>query len=174
MGFDIAGAAGSFTLTSPSGTTLSLDGTVANVVTVNASGILTRTQTPIMMGAISGQGTPYNGGGGALRVVAVTNFGGCWNNATGLWTCPVAGDYMVTMGGIASAGSGYPRIRKNGADVNYTHWNSGGNWHYCTLSAILRCAAGDTIHFAIASPNPATAGFYGNGGHGMYSIALMA
>ena len=63
---------------------------------------------------------------------------------------------MATMGGIASAGSGYPRIRKNGADVNYGHWNHGGNWHYSTLSAILRCAAGDTIHFAIASPNPAT------------------
>jgi len=170
MGFDIEGVA---TLTS-SGTTLSLDG-VNNWMSVNANGILTRPQTPFMSGQLSGKGNTYNAGGGALLVTADFNVGGCWNNATGFWTCPVAGYYMMTMGNIASGpGSGYPAIGKNGANVHYTHWNHGANWHYISLSCVLQCAAGDTMFFYMFSYSPATAGFYGVSGHGMYSIALMA
>ena len=53
MGFDVAGVA---TLSGPGGNTLSLDGTVANIMKVNANGILTRPQTPFMRGQLHRHG----------------------------------------------------------------------------------------------------------------------
>ena len=171
MGFDIAGVA---TLTGPGGNTLSLDGTVANVMKVNASAILTRSITPFMRGQFQGRGAPYNAGGGPLLVTADVNIGSCWNDATGYFTAPVAGYYMATLGAIANQNSGYPNILKNGGGYSQQHWNHTADWHYVSLSAIVNLAANDNICWIIQSPGPATAGFYGNGGHQMFSIALMA
>jgi hypothetical protein len=171
MGFDIAGVA---TLSAASGV-LSLDGTVSNIMKVNASGILTRSLTPYMRGQLSGKGSPYNAGAGnPLLITADINRGNCWNNATGYFTAPVAGYYMATLGAIASANSGYPNLLKNGGGYNQQHWNHTGGWHYVTISTVVQCAANDNICWIIQSPGPATAGFYGDGGHGMYSIALLA
>lgn len=171
MGVDIGGAA---TLTSP-GTTLAVDGT-SRWMDVNASGVITRPQTPYMRGQLQGRGTAYNAGGGPLLVTALENRGSCWNNATGYWTCPVAGYYMVAWGNIAGSktSSGYPAIGKNGANYHYVHWSHAAAWHYVSISSVVSCAAGDTIHFYIFSYSPADAGLYGEGGHAMYSIALMA
>jgi hypothetical protein len=87
---------------------------------------------------------------------------------------PVAGYYMVTGAGIAATQAGYLYINKNGATVHYTHWNHTAAWHYTSISDIVLCAAGDNISYTIGGLTPATTGFYGGGGHGMYSIALMA
>lgn len=167
MGFDIGGAAA---LTSPSGTTLSMDA-ASSWMKVDANGILTRQQTPLMRGQLSGRGNPYTGGGGSILVTSGANVGGCWNNSTGYFTCPVAGYYMVTGAGIAYTGSGYFRIQKNGATVHFTHWNHSGAWHYVSLSGVISCAVSDTIRYIMDGLGGAT-GFYGDG-HGMYSIALM-
>lgn len=166
MGFDIGGAAA---LTSSSGTTLSMDG-ASNWMSVNANGILTRGQTPFMRGGFSGAGNPVTG---VLLVTAGANIGSCWNNSTGNFTCPVAGYYMVTGSNIASAGTGYFYIRKNGTSVHYTHWNHSSDWTYVSLSGIVSCAVSDTIQYFVGSVS-AGSGFYGGGGHCMYSIALMA
>jgi len=172
MGIDIGGVA---TLTAPGGNTLSLDGTAANVMRVNASGILTRSITPYMRGQISGQAGTYNAGGNPLLVTADVNTGNCWNNANGLWTCPVAGYYMMAWGSIAGpVSSGYPHLFKNGGSMHFTHWNCNSSWHYISISGIILCAASDTLSFRTISYNPATAGVHGNGNHSMYSIALLA
>ena len=173
MGIDIGGAA---VLTSPSGTTLSLDDGPTNWMQVNANGILTRPQTPYMRGDIVGRGSTYNASGGALLVASDVNVGNCWNNTTGLWTCPVAGYYLIAFFSICGpAGSGYPHIQKNGSTQRHSHWNfSGGSWHCVTLSCIVLCAASDTLRWIIASPSPAAAGVHGNTNHAMYSIALLA
>jgi C1q domain len=170
MGLDIGNVA---TLTAPGGV-LSLDA-ASNWMKVNASGILTRPQTPFFRGHLTGRGAPYNGGGGSLLITALVNVGNCWNDATGYFTCPVAGYYMAQTGGICGpSGTGYLYIQKNGADMNFTHWNHSSNWHYVSLSSVVSCAASDTIRFVIKSPNPATAGMYGEVNHQMHSIALMA
>jgi hypothetical protein len=142
---------------------------------VNANGVLTRPQTPFMRGKLTGLGNPYNAGGTPLKVTADENIGSCWNNTTGLFTCPVAGYYMATAAGIAAQQAGYIFLRKNGGDMHFTHWNYGiGAWNYVSLSAILSAAAGDYFAWHLISLTPATTGFYGGDGHGMYSIALMA
>ncbi len=169
MGFDVGGIA----LTSP-GTTLSLDSGATNWMKVDANGILTRTRTPFMRGQLTGRGSPYNGN--PLLITADVNIGNCWNNANGYWTCPVPGYYMVIGGGIMGgmASYGYFRIYKNGGQQGFTHWNHSGTWHYVNLSCIVLAAAGDTISYGVDPGSPANAGVYGAGGHGMYSIALMA
>lgn len=165
MGFDIGGVA---TLTSP-GTTLAL----GSWMSVNASGILTRPQTPYMRGQIAGKGTPYNAGGASLKVTAEVNVGSCWNDTTGLFTCPVAGMYMMVGGNIANTQAGYLNARKNNGDVHFTHWNHMTSWHFVSLSVIISCAANDYLSWHVTGLTPATTGFYGDGGHCMYSIALM-
>lgn len=171
MGFDIGGVA---TLTSPSGTTLSVDA-ASNWMKVDASGILTRTQTPYMRGQLTGKGGNYNAGGGPLLVTADENVGNCWNDSTGYFTCPVAGYYMAAMGNIANIQAGYIKMRKNGAEIHFTHWNfNSGAWHYVSLSCVVSCAASDTLHWTIEGLTPGTNGFYAAGQHCMYSIALMA
>jgi hypothetical protein len=170
MGFNIS----DITLTSPGGTTLSMDSGATNWMSVNASGILTRPQTPFMRGQLVGKGSPYNGGAGPLLVTADVNRGGHWDNATGRFTCPKQGYYMVTAGGIASATVGYLHVRKNGGDMHNTAWNHTASWHYVSLSAVIFAFPSDWFSWYILNPSPATAGFYGDGGHGMFSIALMA
>jgi hypothetical protein len=169
MGIDVGGVA---TLTSP-GATLAVDG-ASRWMDVNANGILTRPQTPYMRGQISGQASTYNAGGGPLLVVPDVNRGNCWNSAHGIWTCPIAGYYMMTWGAIAGpVSSGYPALARNGGNYHYTHWSHVGNWHFISLSSVIQCATGDTLNFYIFSYNPATAGVHGNGNHAMYSIALL-
>lgn len=139
MGFDIGGVA---TLTSPSGTLL-MNAGASNWMSVDASGILARGQTPFMRGGFSGRSAAESG---VLYITADANIGGCWNNSTGNFTCPVAGYYMVTGSNIAGVGSGYFRIRKNGVNQHYTHWNHAApDWHYVSLSGIVSCAVSDTI-----------------------------
>ena len=151
-----------------------MDAAGAQWMAVNANGILTRPQTPYMRGQITGKANPHNEGGAALKVIADVNFGGYWNNATGLFTCPIAGKYMLTAGNIASNQAGYLNLRRNNADVHFTHWNHGASWHYVSLSAVVVAAANDYFSWHLTGLTPATAGFFGSGGHCMYSIALMA
>jgi hypothetical protein len=169
MGFDVGG----ITLTSPSGTTFSMDNGATNWMKVNADGILTRPQTPFMRGQLTGLGSPHVAN--PLMITAIENVGGCWNNATGKWTCPIDGYYMTQSGHIAgNNGYGYFYLYHNGTIARYTHWNIPATWVYCTLSGIVKCAAGDTLWWGISGGGGASWGFYGGGGHGMDSIALMA
>lgn len=167
MPFDVGG----IVLSSP-GTTLAVNG-ASNWMNVNASGILTRPQTPYFRGQLTGLGAPYNAGGAPLKVTADENVGNCWNNTTGLFTCPVAGYYLVLGGSIAAATTGYFYLRKNGSDVHFTHWNHSGNWTYVPLSAIILAAVNDYFSWHLTGLTPATTGFYGNGGHNMWAIGLL-
>ena len=168
MPFDVGGVV----LTSASGV-LSVDA-ASNWMKVNANGILTRPQTPYFRGQLTGLGTPYNAGGTPLKVTADDNVGGCWNNTTGLFTCPVAGYYMVIGGNIAQNQAGYFNLQKNGSTVHFTHWNHMGGWHYVSLSCVVYAAVNDYFGWVLSGLTPATTGFYAQGGHCMYSIALMA
>jgi hypothetical protein len=169
MGFDVGGIA----LTSPGDGTFVVTG-AAPWMRVNTSGILTRPQMPFMRGQMSGKGGAYNAGGAPLKVTADVNGGSCWNDATGLFTAPVAGYYLATAGNIAGQQAAYLYLRKNGGDIHFVHWNHVAVWHYVTLSAIASLAAGDYLSWHVTGRTPDTAGFYGDGGHCMYSIALMA
>ena len=169
-------------LSSSAGTTLSIDSGATNWMSVNSNGIINRLQKPYMRGQLVSKGVFYYTNSANITVIGVDeNVGNCWNNTTGNFTCPIAGYYMVTMGGIAAGGGhgrgtyGYPNIRKNGGWNHFTHWSHASYWEYVNLSGILNCAVGDTISFGIQAGNgsDATNGWYGEGGHGCFSIGLI-
>ena len=163
-------------LSSSGGTTLAMSNGATNWMSVSANGVVSRSQTPYMAATLSGQATFYQGNPIVFGSV-VANRGNCWNNATGRWTCPVAGYYLVTMSGI-SAGSGagvssygYIYILKNSATYTFSHWNLTGAWDGSNLTAMVQCSAGDTLSMAIKdSPS---SGWYGAGGHSCFGIALV-
>jgi hypothetical protein len=177
MPFDIDG----IILTSPSGTTLDVNIGATNAMKVNANGVLTRPQTPHYRGQLTGLGAPYFPGDNvALKGTAIVNIGSCWNNATGLFTCPVAGKYLIQIGHIGYNPHGYYAIYKNGTNQGLNgHWNFGsgnqgnGSWRYTSQATILPANAGDYFSFGLYSV-AAGGGFYAAGGHGMQSITLMA
>ena len=161
---------------SSTGTILNLASGSSDWMSVNANGIMTQPQRPYMKAILSGQGTFYRASPVTFGSVAA-NVGNCWNNATGYFTCPIAGRYIVGMSGIAAGGAhgngftyGYFDIVKNGSTYHYSHWNHASYWEYANLSGIVTCEAGDTISFTIRNT---TGYWYGTNGHGNFFIALL-
>ena len=160
-------------ISSPTGTTFQ----AGSLLNVNAAGIITRPNTPYMRGQISGRGTIYNAGnGGYMLIVPDENIGNCYNPANGLWTCPVAGHYIMMGSSIATGtaqgvqGSGYVYIYKNGANYAFTHWNFTSSWHYVSISAVVAASAGDTMGWVLSA---GTGGWHGNGNHHCFAIGLL-
>lgn len=163
-------------ITLTGGTTFSMASGATTLMGVNASGIITRPQTPYVRMQTSGQPTYYSADPMVFGSVD-QQVGSNWNNSTGLWTCPVAGYYLVLMNFIGAnynGGSyGYPYIYKNGATYVYSHWNVASGWDSSSLSTVIQCAANDTIKFAVFPAGSSGNGVYGPGNHCHYSIALL-
>ena len=83
----------------------------------------------------------------------VVNRGNHYNTSTGLFTCPVAGAYVIHMQGIGwrTPGYGYIRVRRNGANQNpFGHWNLGADsWANPNVLGVVQCAVNDTLNIHI-------------------------
>lgn len=114
------------------------------------------------------------------------NINTCYNTTTGIFTCPVAGLYYTSWGGICNGGdnnavataarTGYVGVAKNGILQVFTHWNTNDYWDTQNLETILYCAAGDTIAWAVnIAPSPDSTSGYGAYGdnHNMSTIWLI-
>jgi hypothetical protein len=125
--------------------------------------------------------------GGAYKVYPFpvnncnVNIGSGWSNATGMFTCPVAGLYYTSWAFIAGDGSatqtaGYYSIIVNGVMRYHSYRDTIAYWELQHLEMILKCAAGDTIAWASnAAPGPAsgTAGGAYQGGYNTSVIFLI-
>lgn len=78
------------------------------------------------------------------------------NASTGVYTCPVAGFYVMGYNGIHRGGSGIPAgyntygycaFCKNGVLFAWAHWNMSttNQWNTGGISSLFSCAANDTL-----------------------------
>jgi len=121
-------------------------------LTVDSSGRMTRPNQPMFSGGCTGGG--QTGGNPIVFNEALVNVGSHYNTSTGLFTCPVAGVYRVSVSGVVYS-NGYTansfKLRKNGSDIDlkYGHiyyegslatvyLNKAGSW-------LISCAASDTL-----------------------------
>lgn len=103
------------------------------------------------------------------------NAGTVWTGNT-TFTCPVAGAYYTSWGGICygtdsgyatSTYAGYGGLVKNGVLQGFFHWNTNDYWETVNYNRVVTCAAGDTLSWAInIAPSPV--GTSGIGAYGSY------
>ena len=114
--------------------------------TWDASGRFYTPNQPVM--SCIGAGTNGTTSGGLYLLGQASpdiNIGSCFNTTTRLFTCPVAGNYRVSVSITNNASASlYAVVMKNGAaaagnSLTYTIYNTGGQ------SIILPCSAGDTL-----------------------------
>jgi hypothetical protein len=109
------------------------------------------------------------------------NIGSCWSTSTYLFTCPVAGIYYTSYSGIVGNGTqtalgGYFALIRNGANHYFSYRDSNALWELMHIEVMIKCAAGDTLSWAMnASPGPdstSVAGGY-RGNHNTCTIWLV-
>lgn len=92
-----------------------------------------------------------------------------YSTATGLFTAPIAGKYLVMSHVITnSPGSAYTYIYKNGVTQSFSHINLSGTWGHLTVSGIVTCSVNDTIGVGLNG----TTQMYQND-HNGYTIAYL-
>lgn len=108
------------------------------------------------------------GRNGQLTTTNITNRGGHFNQATGIFTCPAAGAYMVVTNFTCYGGTYnvVSRISKNGVGVGFPQLNYSGTLIGNNNCAIINCAANDTIAGTLNPTNGTSASFYS------YSICI--
>lgn len=118
-------------------------------IVVDSSGRVTMPYQPMFSGKLNGGSVP----GSSARITTITadiNIGNHWN--AGVFTCPVAGKYVVSNTVMKNAGAGsviHIDIYKNGSWLgNYRNRASDGdNYTQSSLTTIVNCAANDTLEF---------------------------
>jgi len=124
-------------------------------LTVNSSGIVTIPNQP----AFSTRGTSYTQANGSWTTVKPAtielNIGSHYNSSTGVWTVPIAGNYIVAANGLAypSGTSGSGVVFNTAWYKNGQQWEDIQNGEYYSNhtnfinTAIIPCAANDTLDF---------------------------
>jgi len=124
-----------------------------NRLNIDSTGRMTVPNQPMFSGIRNTTPTTLASGNVVLHNVTVTDVGGYYSAATGRFTCPVAGRYMVTIGGHAENSQPTShQIRKNGTTVAYEYGSMpSGSYVAMSRTIILTCAANDYIDHYIST-----------------------
>ena len=122
---------------------------------INANGSVTKPNQPSAgMRMASGDQGAYNASttNGVMKPSTILhNVGNHYNNSTGLFTCPVAGRYLVQFSGnFYNSGAGSYHIitiMKNSGSFTWNYHNGMTNsWTHISNNIIISCAANDTLN----------------------------
>lgn len=116
-------------------------------IVMDSSGRVTVPYQPFFSGYRSNTPTTVTAGNIVKCTSTISQVGSNYDASTGLFTCPVAGNYWIT--GTGHAENAQPvslQLHKNGS-VQAAEYASipTGNFTSLTASAIITCAAGDTL-----------------------------
>lgn len=144
------------------------NGTAAERLRIDSSG---RVTMPYQVGFSAFKVSPFSTTSTGQYVTYTNvdhNVGNHYNSSTGIFTCPIAGRYLVLHSHLTySNGSGFA-IAKNSSFVRQSYVG-GGNWQQPAMSTVLNCAANDTIRI-YADNNT----YLHDNQYGMFSVHLMA
>jgi hypothetical protein len=110
-------------------------------------------------------GGPYKNYPFAINDVNL-NIGAYWSTSTYMFTCPVAGIYYISYGGIVGSGAvaGYISLIVNGGVQYYGYRDTTNIWELFHLEVMFKLAAGDTVAWAMnkapGAENASTFGAY--------------
>lgn len=83
-------------------------------------------------------------------IVAKTNRGNHYNNGT--WTCPVAGDYLVSVNLLTRSNAAHNiYLKKNGVDQAFSRDITPSGEQSTGLTAVVACSANDTLEIWVTS-----------------------
>lgn len=144
--------------------------TTLQSISTDANGRVTLPYQPRFSGTKSNYGGSINQDPWISNNAQV-NVGSHYNTSTGYFTCPVTGYYLCVAHWIGNgAAYGYAGVKRNGAVIQFTHWNISDSWDSIGVNAIIYAATNDTISFYVGGGT--SAGCYG-GDHNGQSITLL-
>ncbi len=125
-------------------------GSSTDNLTFDNAGRVLMPKQPSFFGYYNGASLGPNSTAQKLDLVVVTNNGGHY--ASGNFTCPVAGYYYCAFAGASVYGASGAidiSIRKNGSAVSsgYAYSATANEYNASSCSAVIFCAANDTIEF---------------------------
>ena len=144
----------SLTVTTLRTDTIRSSNTATNSILLDSSGRSTASNQPAFYGYRSAGEVWENYGAtpvGYNYNVAVTNRGNCYDTATGVFTCPIAGVYAACPGALMGANGGFAYLFVYVNDVNRTasaiHSNTNGNsnWFHSSTVFMVRCNKNDRL-----------------------------
>ena len=144
------------------------------VASLDASGILTNSNTPMVLATQSGTGTAV--GSDVIFNNIGYNVGNCYNATNGRFTASVAGVYHVMWGQLAQNAASASNF-VFGVYINGTIWlpsystkQAIKTWNSNSYRTHVYLNAGDYITIRYVSGNQAT---YTNAGYAMFSVCLV-
>jgi len=97
-----------------------------------------------------------------LHNVINVNTGSCYNSSTGRFTCPVAGNYEISIGGhVENTQPASIYVYKNGA-ANQGEYTNGSAYGAASCTIVVACAANDYLQHYVTIGT-----FWGGDGSGL-------